>query len=102
MNLIIILPHSSFCIPQLCSKQMEKITLHAPGDKFLRYLCKHQLSLHLNISGLEAWVVLCYMCEMFGYRFIPYFDTGSGRTDQKHRWVCLCIQTTGSKQHEDN
>lgn len=54
MNLIIILPYSSFCIPQLCGKQMENIPLHAPGDKFLTYLCKHQLSLHLDISGLGA------------------------------------------------
>jgi len=44
-----------------------KSTLHAPGDKFLRHLCKYQLSFHLNISGLEAWVLLRYICEMFGY-----------------------------------
>lgn len=79
-----------------------KITLHIPGEKFLRFLCKHQLSLHFNLSGLEGWVVLPYICEMFGYWSTTYFDTGSGPTDQRYCWVCLRIQTVGSKQREDN
>lgn len=79
-----------------------KITLHIPGEKFLRFLCKHQLSLHLNLPGLEGWVVLPYICEMFGYWFTTYFDTGSGPPDQRYCWVCLRTQTVGSKQHEDN
>lgn len=65
-----------------------KIPLHAPGDKFLRYLCKHQLSLHLDISGLGVWVLLHYICEIFGHSFIMHFDSGSGPTDQKYCWVC--------------
>lgn len=65
-----------------------KIPLHAPGDKFLRYLCKHQLSLHLDISGLGAWALLHYICEIFGHSFIIHFDSANGAADQKYCWAC--------------